>query len=65
MRPGEGMSGESANYIDTPEGHRAEVPSANGIMTARALARLYACHACGGELDGARIMSNERVRIMS
>jgi len=65
MRPGEAMSGERANYMDTPEGHRAEVPSANGIMTARALARLYACHASGGELDGARIMSSERVSIMS
>lgn len=65
MRPGQGMSGEGANFFDTPEGHRAEVPSANGIMTARALARLYACLANGGELDGVRLMSEERVKTMS
>ncbi len=57
--------GESENFADTPEGHQAEMPSTSGIMTARALARLYACLANGGEMDGARIMSDERVRIMS
>ena len=65
MQPGEAIGSASGNYFDTPEGHRAEVPSANGIMTARALARLYACLAGGGELDSVRIMSEERVRIMS
>ena len=65
MRPGQDMSGEGGNFFDTPEGHRAEVPSANGIMTARALARLYACLASGGELDGVRLMSEERVKVMS
>ena len=65
IRPGEGMSGETTNHADTPEGHRAEMPSTSGIMTARALARLYACLGNGGELDGVRIMSDERVKIMS
>ena len=34
-------------------------------MTARALARMYACLGNYGELDGARLLSEERVRIMS
>jgi CubicO group peptidase (beta-lactamase class C family) len=67
MRPGQSIAsgGEGSNQFDTPEGHRAEVPSANGIMTARALARLYSCLANGGQLDGVRIMSDDRVKIMS
>ena len=67
MQPGQTMAGggQGSNFFDTPEGHRAEVPSANGIMTARALAHLYACLSNGGELDGVRIMSDERIKIMS
>jgi CubicO group peptidase (beta-lactamase class C family) len=34
--------------------HAAQVPAANGITTARSLARLYA--ACVGEVDGTRIL---------
>jgi CubicO group peptidase (beta-lactamase class C family) len=56
---------EGDNVFDTPRMHRAEVPAANGIMTARDLARMYACLGNGGELDGARLMSAERVKIMS
>jgi CubicO group peptidase (beta-lactamase class C family) len=40
-----------------PRWHRAEVPGAGGIGSARAMARLYACLAGGGELDGIRILS--------
>ena len=65
MRPNESMNAEAGNVFDTPEGHRAEIPSANGIMTARGLARMYACLAGYGELDGVRILSEERVRTMS
>jgi CubicO group peptidase (beta-lactamase class C family) len=36
--------------------HRAEIPGAGGIGTARALARLYGCLALGGELDGVRLL---------
>lgn len=36
---------------------RAAIPAANGLFTARALARMYAALAGGGELDGARLMS--------
>jgi CubicO group peptidase (beta-lactamase class C family) len=34
----------------------AEIPAANGVATARALARLYGCLARGGELDGVRLL---------
>jgi CubicO group peptidase (beta-lactamase class C family) len=67
-RPGSMMSGQQndePNVFDTPEAHRAEIPAANGLMTARDLARMYACLGNGGELDGARLMSPERVKIMS
>ncbi|MGZ3420686.1 MAG: serine hydrolase domain-containing protein [Polyangiales bacterium] len=33
------------------------IPSSNGVFTARALARMYAALANGGELDGVRLMS--------
>ena len=36
----------------------AEIPGANGHSTARALARIYGTLACGGELDGIRIISS-------
>lgn len=39
--------------------HRAELPAANGIGTARSLARLYA--ATIGEVDGIRLLSGETV----
>jgi CubicO group peptidase (beta-lactamase class C family) len=66
MRPGQTVAGgEQENVFDTPEGHRAEVPAANGVMTARDLARMYACLGNGGELDGVRLMTPERVAAMS
>jgi len=40
---------------------RAAIPAANGMFTARSLARLYAALACGGELDGVRLLSRETV----
>ena len=39
----------------------ASILAANGMFTARALARLYACLAAGGELDGVRLLSAEAV----
>jgi CubicO group peptidase (beta-lactamase class C family) len=35
----------------------AEIPGANGHSTARALARIYGALACGGQLDGVKILS--------
>jgi CubicO group peptidase (beta-lactamase class C family) len=37
------------------------IPAANGLFTARSLARLYAVLAAGGELDGVRLLSRRTV----
>lgn len=42
-----------------PAVHRAVVPGGGGISTARALAKLYAALALGGELDDVRIVRQE------
>jgi len=36
---------------------RAAIPAANGLFTARSLARMYAALAGGGEIDGVRLLS--------
>ena len=38
----------------------AEIPAANGVATARSLARMYAALINGGEVGGARLLSAER-----
>jgi CubicO group peptidase (beta-lactamase class C family) len=43
--------------------HAAEIPGANAIGTARSVARLYGCLACGGEVDGVRLLSEDSVRL--
>jgi CubicO group peptidase (beta-lactamase class C family) len=40
---------------------RVPIPAANGLFTARSLARMYAALAAGGELDGVRLLSRETV----
>lgn len=40
---------------------KACLPSANGHFTARALARMYGALANGGEIDGVRLVSRERI----
>jgi CubicO group peptidase (beta-lactamase class C family) len=37
----------------------ASIPAANGMFTARSLARMYAALSAGGELDGVRLLSRE------
>jgi CubicO group peptidase (beta-lactamase class C family) len=59
MAPADGAMGELMN---TPEAHQAEIPAINGIMTARDLARMYACLANYGALDGVRLISEGTVR---
>jgi CubicO group peptidase (beta-lactamase class C family) len=54
-----------AEVLDSPAGHAAEIPAVSGIMNAPSLARMYACLANYGELDGARLMSELTVRRMS
>jgi CubicO group peptidase (beta-lactamase class C family) len=39
----------------------AEMPAANGVATARALARMYGAIANGGEIDGTQFLSRELV----
>ena len=49
--------GISAFDFGSPETLRASIPAANGLFTARSLARLYAALAAGGEIDGVRLLS--------
>jgi len=39
----------------------SEIPAANGVTTARGLAKLYAAIANGGRIDGTQFLSEERV----
>ncbi len=42
-----------------------ELPSANGVITARALARMYGALANSGMIDGRRFLSEERVAMLT
>ncbi|MEX2247933.1 MAG: serine hydrolase domain-containing protein, partial [Dehalococcoidia bacterium] len=59
MFPG---GGDLNELLNSPEGHAAEIPAVSGIMTARDLARMYACLANYGELDGVRLLPEATVR---
>lgn len=59
------VSGFHPQMMTQPNVLRAAIPSAGGVFTARALARLYAALACGGELDGQRIMDAAHVELLS
>ena len=62
--PGEGLgipASESADAFNTEAVRRAVIPAANGIGTARDMARFYACMANGGELDGTRLLDEGTV----
>jgi len=62
--PGEGLgipASDSAAVFNREAVHRAVIPAANGIGTARDMARFYACMANGGELDGTRLLAAETV----
>jgi CubicO group peptidase (beta-lactamase class C family) len=41
---------------------QVSIPAANGLFTARSLARMYAALADGGELDGVRLLSARTLR---
>lgn len=43
----------------------AEIPAANGVVTARALARMYGAIANGGQIDGTRFLSQELIAGLS
>lgn len=65
--PGEGLGDhtEVAAPFNAEEIHRAVIPAATGIGTARDTARFYACLANGGELDGTRVLSEPTVEEMT
>jgi CubicO group peptidase (beta-lactamase class C family) len=48
---------------NTDEYHRAEIPAAGGIATARAMAKYYACLANGGRFADTRIWSSDAIVI--
>lgn len=52
-------SGVSSFDFGSPESLRVAIPAANGLFTARSLARLYALLANGGEFGGVRLLSQE------
>ncbi|HTO69979.1 MAG TPA: serine hydrolase domain-containing protein, partial [Myxococcota bacterium] len=41
---------------------RAEIPAAGGVGNARSIARIHSALACGGEVDGVRLLSEAMVR---
>lgn len=62
------MVGAAFNNPRVPAGaqnskawREAEIPAANGHGTARALARIYGALACGGAVDGVRILEPDSV----
>ncbi|EMA57002.1 serine hydrolase domain-containing protein [Halorubrum kocurii] len=62
--PGEGLgipAAESAAAFNDEAVRRAVIPAANGISTAREMARFYACMANGGAFDGTRLLDAETV----
>ncbi|AHG00258.1 beta-lactamase [Halostagnicola larsenii XH-48] len=63
----EGLGGHTtiADSFNSESVHRSVIPAANGIGTARDMARFYACLANGGELDGTRILESEVVETMT
>lgn len=52
-----------ADVVNTRAWRGAEVPAANGHGTARALARIYGALACGGAVDGVRLLSPESIAL--
>jgi CubicO group peptidase (beta-lactamase class C family) len=46
---------------DDPAWIEQPMPSGNGCFTARSLARMYACLAAGGELDGVQLLSDKTI----
>jgi CubicO group peptidase (beta-lactamase class C family) len=48
--------------FNSTEFRSAPIPAANGMFTARSLAKMYACLSLGGELDGTRLISESAVR---
>ncbi len=54
---------DPARAFNRPEVRRLCVPGAGALVNARSLARLYAMLADGGEIDGVRLLSRDRVAV--
>jgi CubicO group peptidase (beta-lactamase class C family) len=54
-----GLSG--LGTVNTREWRAAEIPSANGHATARAVARIYSALACGGAVGGVRLLAGDTI----
>jgi CubicO group peptidase (beta-lactamase class C family) len=54
-----GVSG--IGTVNTREWRSAEMPSTNGHATARGVARIYSALACGGEIDGIRVLQSDTI----
>lgn len=54
----------SAAVVNRPDIRRASIPGGGGIMNACAIARHYAMLACGGMLDGTRVLSEARIELI-
>jgi CubicO group peptidase (beta-lactamase class C family) len=54
-----GLSG--IDTVNTRAWRAAEIPSANGHASARAVARVYTALACGGAIDGVRVLQQETI----
>jgi len=50
-----------AELANTPAWRRAEIPAANGHGNARSVARVMAALACGGTLDGVRLLGDQTI----
>jgi CubicO group peptidase (beta-lactamase class C family) len=57
-----GPRGISGFDFGSPETLRVAIPAGNGLFTARSLARMYAALACGGAIDGVRLVSSRTLR---
>ena len=53
--------GDLVAFMNTRPARAAELPASGGIATARGLARLYACLAAGGTLEGVQLLSPETI----
>lgn len=59
------MPPDSGINFNDMEVRKACIPSANGHFNARSLARMYAALANGGQIDGVRLVSKDRIPLMS
>jgi CubicO group peptidase (beta-lactamase class C family) len=50
-----------AEFANRPDWRRAEIPAANGHGNARAVAQVMAVLACGGRVDGVRLLGEQTI----